>query len=93
MINVSRGEVVAEDALIAALEEGRIGGAALDVFVTEPLPPESPFWTLPNVIVSPHVAGDMADYNEKAARLFVENLQRYLAGETLLNRVDRARGY
>ena len=93
LINVSRGEVVAEDALIAALEEGRIGGAALDVFVTEPLPPESPFWTLPNVIVSPHVAGDMADYNEKAARLFVENLQRYLAGETLLNRVDRARGY
>lgn len=93
LVNVSRGEVVDEKALIAALQEGQIAGAALDVFTTEPLPAESPLWTLPNVIVSPHVAGDMADYNEKAARLFIENLQRYLAQKTLLNRVDRSKGY
>ena len=93
LINVSRGDVVDEEALVHALQEEKIAGAALDVFATEPLPAESPLWGLPNVILSPHIAGDMADYNEKAAHLFAENLKRYVAGETLLNQVDRTRGY
>ena len=93
LINVSRGGVVDEEALVQALQKEQIAGAALDVFATEPLPAESPLWALPNAIVSPHVAGDMADYNEKAARLFVENLGRYQAQEALLNQVDRTRGY
>jgi len=93
LINVSRGDVVDEEALVRALQEGQIAGAALDVFSTEPLPAESPLWELPNAIISPHVAGNTTDYNEKAAHLFLENLKRYLAQEELLNRVDRARGY
>ncbi len=93
LINVSRGEVVDEEALVQALKEGRIAGAALDVFTTEPLPPESPLWELPNAIITPHVAGDMASYAQRAAALFEENLRRYVAQEPLLNQVDRAQGY
>ena len=93
LINVSRGDVVDEEALVQALQKKRLAGAALDVFATEPLPAESPLWELPNVILSPHIAGEMADYNGKAAHLFIENLKRYVAGEPLLNQVDPARGY
>ncbi len=93
LINVARGAVVDEEALIAALREDRIAGAALDVFEQEPLPADSPLWTLPNVIVSPHVAGATAVYNEKAQALFKENLQRYLDNLPLLNRVRREQGY
>jgi phosphoglycerate dehydrogenase-like enzyme len=93
LVNVGRGSVVDEEALVQALQEGRLAGAALDVFATEPLPAESPLWALPNVIISPHVAGNTANYNEKAARLFVENLKRYVAQQDLLNRVDREQGY
>ena len=93
LINVSRGDVVDEAALIEALEKGVIRGAALDVFNKEPLPPTSPLWKLPNVIISPHVAGFMPDYYERAAELFAENLRRFLAGEPLFNLVDRSRGY
>lgn len=93
LINLSRGGVVDEEALLQALEQGQIAGAASDVFASEPLPDDSPLWTAPNLIISPHVAGMMPDYNEKAAALFVENLRRYLARKDLLNLVDRTRGY
>ncbi len=93
LINIARGAVVDEAALIEALTDGKIAGAALDVFEQEPLPADSPFWTLPNVIISPHVAGSTALYNEKATTLFKENLQRYLDNLPLFNRVRRNRGY
>jgi len=93
LVNVARGAVVDEKALIAALKEGQIGGAALDVFEQEPLPQESPLWELPNVIISPHISGLTPYYDERATDVFVNNLQRYLAGEPLLNEVKRPRGY
>ena len=87
-VNVGRGAVVDEDALVAALSSGRIRGAALDVFAAEPLPPESPLWALPNVLISPHTAALSIHENARIVDLFCENLRRYLAGERLLNRVD-----
>jgi phosphoglycerate dehydrogenase-like enzyme len=93
LINVSRGGVVDEEALLHALQTGQIAGAAMDVFEAEPLPADSPLWMLPNLIISPHIAGNAPDYNEKAAALFIENLKRYLARKDLLNLVDRTRGY
>jgi len=93
LINVSRGAIVDEAVLVTALEEGWIGGAGLDVFSTEPLPADSPLRRLRNVIFSPHVSGDIAEYDVGAAGLFAENLRRYVAGEPLLNVVDKARGY
>lgn len=93
IVNVSRGEVIDEAALVEALREGRIGGAGLDVFSEEPLPSDSPLWTLPNVIMSPHLSGMSAHYNARAVRLFSENLRRYLEGEPLLNQVSREFGY
>lgn len=93
LINVSRGGVVDEAALLDALQEDQIAGAAMDVFEAEPLPADSPLWKLPTMIISPHVAGNTASYNEKAARLFIENLRRYLARKDLLNQVDRTQGY
>lgn len=93
LINVARGGVVDESALIEALQSGVIGGAALDVFAQEPLPADSPLWTLPNVILSPHVSGFTPDYDARAMALFAENLRRYLAGERLLNLVELERGY
>ncbi len=93
LINVARGAVVDEAALIETLQVRRIGGAALDVFEQEPLPPESPLWKLDNVIVAPHIAGSFSTYDEKGALLFAENLERYLDGRPLLNRVQRERGY
>jgi len=93
LINVSRGAIVDETVLAKALEEGWIAGAGLDVFQVEPLPPDSPLRHLRNVIFSPHVSGDIAEYDVGAAGLFADNLRRYLAGEPLLNVVDKARGY
>lgn len=93
LINVARGGVIDEAALIDALKTERIRGAALDVFSEEPLPPTSPFWTLPNVIVSPHVAGFSPHYIARAMTFFAENLRRYLARGPLLNVVDKERGY
>jgi len=92
-VNVGRGSTVDERALIRALETGQIAGAALDVFEQEPLPHDSPLWTMPNVIVSPHMAGDAAGWREGVVELFVRNLQRYLTGRPLLNVVDKTRGY
>lgn len=93
IINIARGGIVDEEALIRALEEKRIAGAGLDVVATEPLPPESPLWDFDNVILSPHVAGGMEDYMERATEVFCENLKRYLNGKKLLNVIDRKRGY
>lgn len=93
LINVARGAIVEEGALVRALEEKWIAGAGLDVFAREPLPPESPFYTLPNVIFSPHISGDIPDYEARAFDVFYENLRRYLAGEPFLHEVDRIKGY
>lgn len=93
LINIARGDVVDEQALAAALEKGTIAGAALDVFSTEPLTPDSPLWKLTNTIISPHVSGFTPQYDERATDLFAENLRRFIAGESLLNLVDREHGY
>jgi phosphoglycerate dehydrogenase-like enzyme len=93
LYNTGRGRIVDEQALIAALREGRIKGAGLDVFETEPLPADSPLWTMENVIITPHVAGYNPNYFRRASQIFAENLQRYRAGEPLHNRYDPARGY
>ncbi|MCB2178454.1 D-2-hydroxyacid dehydrogenase [bacterium] len=93
LVDVSRGGVVDLDAVNEALQEGWIAGAALDVFSEEPLPEEHPLWEAPNLIITPHVAGFSPDYNQRANQMFLENLKRYLADESLLNRVDLSRGY
>jgi len=93
VINVARGQLIDEEALAAALESGRIGGAALDVFTTEPLPADSPFWPMPNVIVTPHNSGFRPGHFDAVIDLFSENLRRFERGVELLNLVDLARGY
>jgi phosphoglycerate dehydrogenase-like enzyme len=93
LVNISRGAVVDEKALISALAAEEIAGAGLDVFEEEPLPTTSPLWNLDNVILSPHVAGNNTRYHERAAHLFAENLRRYLENRPLMNRLDRERGY
>jgi phosphoglycerate dehydrogenase-like enzyme len=93
LINPARGAIVDEGALVRALEEKWIAGAGLDVFVKEPLPPESPFYELPNVIMSPHISGDMPDYESRATDVFCENLRRYLTDAPFLHEVDQAKGY
>jgi phosphoglycerate dehydrogenase-like enzyme len=85
IVNVSRGEVVDEPALIAALQEGRLAGAFLDVFAHEPLPADSPLWTLPNVIATPHSAGFSDGNAARVQRMFLDNLGRWCAGEALRN--------
>jgi len=90
LINVSRGPLVDEDALVAALRAGSLAGAVLDVFGEEPLPPDHPLWDAPNVTVTPHVSGSTSRFRDD---LIVENVRRYLAGEPLLNVVDPERGY
>ena len=87
-VNVGRGGVVDEPALVDALRERRIAGAVLDVFATEPLPDSSPLWTLPNVLVTPHAAALSARENERIVELFVDNLRRYLDGRSLRNVVE-----
>ena len=93
LINVSRGKLVDEAALAAALAAGHIGGAGLDVFDHEPLDAASPLWTLPNVIVTPHVAGWRPDHWNAATTLFANNLRRFDAGLPLVNVVDKETGY
>lgn len=93
LVNVGRGRSVVEADLVGALRSGAIAGAALDVFETEPLPADSPLWTLPNVLVSPHMAGDYAGFEADMMRLFGDNLRRWLAGGELRNVVDVTRGY
>lgn len=93
LLNVGRGPIVQEDALVDALRAGEIAGAALDVFETEPLPTDSPLWELPDVIVSPHCSGDYAGWRRATVELFCENLGRYERGEELLHVVDKQRAY
>lgn len=93
LVDVSRGGVVNHTALIAALQEKKIGGAALDVFPEEPLPAASPLWKLPNLLISPHVSGISAHYTERALAMFADNLKRYLHDLPLLNQFDPQRGY
>lgn len=93
LVNVARGDVVDEAALAEALAAGRLKGAALDVFAEEPLPGSHPFWDMPNVIVTPHMAGAVIDYVERVFAIFADNLQRLAAGQPLRNGVDLARGY
>ncbi len=81
-ISAGRGQTVDEAALVAALQERRIAGAALDVFETEPLPPDSPFWSLPNVFMTPHIGGYVVEYEEFVMPLVVDNMRLYLAGRT-----------
>ncbi|MFQ5698000.1 MAG: D-2-hydroxyacid dehydrogenase [Myxococcota bacterium] len=89
LVNIGRGELVDEPALIEALRAGRVAGAALDVFETEPLPQESPLWSLPNVLVTPHSAGTHPGNLERAAHLFLDNLARWTRGQPLLNVAPR----
>jgi phosphoglycerate dehydrogenase-like enzyme len=91
LVNVARGAVVDEPALVDALQERRIAGAILDVFPSEPLPPDHPLWTLDNVVITPHVAGPSTA--EEIAPVFNDNLARWLRGRPLQHVVDRARGY
>jgi phosphoglycerate dehydrogenase-like enzyme len=93
LINVARGPIVVEEDLVAALHKGEIAGAALDVFAAEPLPPDHPLWTAPNVIISPHMSGDFVGWLDALAELFARNFRRWLAGEELLNVVDKHLGY
>ncbi|MGB1860298.1 MAG: D-2-hydroxyacid dehydrogenase [Arenicellales bacterium] len=92
-INLGRGELVDEDALLEALQGGQIAGAGLDVFCTEPLPAESPFWDLDNVIVSPHISGDYQGHQEAMAEIFLENFERFRDGRELLNQIDKSLGF
>lgn len=93
MINVSRGDVIDEGALVDALRGGRLRGAGLDVFQREPLPRESPLWTLPNTLLLPHVSGTSHGFWRRETDLVIQNVRRYLAGDALLNTVDKQAGY
>jgi len=93
LINIARGAIVDEAALIAALQNKRLGGAALDTFEQEPLPSDSPLWSLPNVIVSPHHSGSSPHTEGRVVALFVDNLRRFVRGEQLLNVVDYGEQY
>ncbi len=92
-INVARGDMVDEDALLEALTTGHLAGAGLDVFATEPLPQSSPLWEIPQVIITPHLAGSQSDYVGRATELFLENLRLYLTGKPLKRVVDKKLGY
>lgn len=93
LINVSRGPLIDDDALIAALEAEQIGGAALDVFAEEPLPRSSPYWDLPNVLITPHTAAVTPKLWERHYRQISANVRRFLAGEPLEGAVDKSQGY
>jgi phosphoglycerate dehydrogenase-like enzyme len=93
LINIGRGSVVDESALIRALQEGRIAGAGLDVFEQEPLPADSPLWSLDNVIITPHISGEPEGYPARVIDIFSTNLERLRTGQALKNRVDFTRGY
>ncbi len=93
LINVGRGPIVDEDALLNALRAKRIAGAALDVFAEEPLPKDHPLWDLSGVMVSPHMAGDFTGWTLALSQLFVQNFLRWRSGKPLLNVVDKRRGY
>ncbi len=93
VIVISRGGIVDEPAVVEGLRSGRIAGAAFDAFQTEPLPADSPFWDMPNVLISPHVSGDSPQTWERRREIFKENLSRYLKGDSLLHICDKRGGY
>jgi len=93
LYNVGRGELVDQDALVAALRDGAIAGAGLDVASPEPLPAGSPLWALPNVLITGHTAGQTPLYWERGITLLIDNVRRFLAGEELRNVVDTRAGY
>ncbi|HXR43956.1 MAG TPA: D-2-hydroxyacid dehydrogenase [Pseudolysinimonas sp.] len=93
VVNVGRGTTVDEPELVAALQDGRVGFAALDVFAVEPVPADSPLWDMPNVVISPHTAGVDGHEPRRVVESFAENARRFLDGEPLLNRVDTAEFY
>ncbi len=93
LVNIARGSIIDEDALLRALRDGRLAGAGLDVTTEEPLPASSPLWEMPQVIITPHVSGQSEHYAERAVNILLANLDRLRRGEQLLNVVDRARGY
>ena len=93
LVNVSRGDLMDENALVQAVKSGKVGGAVLDVFSQEPLPPESPLWALPEVIITPHTSGASTHLLDDAVDLFIENLKRYQDNHALYNVVDPNSGY
>ncbi|GHO92423.1 hydroxyacid dehydrogenase [Reticulibacter mediterranei] len=93
LVNIARGRIIDEQALIRALREGWIGGAGLDVAAEEPLPADSPLYSMPNVILTPHISGVSVHYEQRLATLFADNLQRYRSGQALRNLYNPARGY
>ena len=93
LVNIARGSVVVESDLIQALQDKTIAGAFLDVFEREPLPADSPLWTLPNVIATPHLSGYPDDYAHAIFNIFADNFQRFITGTPLRNVIDLDRGY
>ncbi len=93
LVNIGRGKVIDEQALLSALNSNSIGGAGLDVHAQTPLPADSPFFDLPNVILTPHMSGVSRGHGDRVTALFCENLRRYLSGEPLVNLVDKHKGY
>jgi phosphoglycerate dehydrogenase-like enzyme len=93
IVNIARGEILDETALVRALKENWIAGAGLDVFAKEPLPADSELWKLENVLMAPHISSATPHYDDRAVDLFSENLRRYLRGDELLNLVNKAKGY
>ena len=93
LVNIGRGTVFEESALIECLGEGRLAAAGLDVVAEEPLPASSPLWTFPNVLISPHIASYTVEQSALASEVLIENMRRDLAGKPLLNLVDFAAGY
>jgi phosphoglycerate dehydrogenase-like enzyme len=93
LINIARGKIVDTDAMMAALNDGRLAGACLDVTDPEPLPPDHPLWKMPTVVITPHVAADADITDTRRVILMRENIRRFGAGEPLLNVVDKKAGY
>src|SRR5215470_7060129 len=93
LVDVSRGGIVRQAALIEALREGRVAGAVLDVFETEPLPPDNPLWAMEKIVITPHCSSVYAGWERRAVEMFCDNLDRWLRGAPLENIVDPARGY
>lgn len=92
-INIARGSIIDENGLIESLKTGHPGGAALDVFMQEPLPPDHPLWTAPNVLITPHMASMVPDFWDKLLHLLTENFAAFSRGDSLINQVDKTKGY